>query len=115
MRLGRKTTLLFNINGPFRVHIVCILNSLFIEILPLILKIRYKPKGQFKRISDDELFQNRRIPSSGMLPRVDLVRTYVSEEFSASIVKVTRIGSLGRMLALTSNRRSVASYGLLSS
>jgi hypothetical protein len=58
--------------------------------------------------------------SSGMLRRVALVRTDVSEELSASIIKVTRIGELG-MLAVASNRRkllcitswgvSVASYG----
>jgi hypothetical protein len=50
--------------------------------------------------------------SSGMLRRVDFVRTDVSEELSASI-RVTRIGELGT-LAVTSNRRmqraSVASY-----
>jgi hypothetical protein len=59
--------------------------------------------------------------SSWMLRRVALVRTDVSEEPSASIIKVIRIGELGT-LAVTSNRRklrvnnmsqraSVASYG----
>jgi hypothetical protein len=52
--------------------------------------------------------------SSGMLHRVALVRTDVSQDLSASIIRVTRIGELGR-LAVTSNRRkqraSVASYG----
>jgi hypothetical protein len=33
--------------------------------------------------------------SSGMLHRVALLRTNVSEEFSASIIRVTRIGELG--------------------
>jgi hypothetical protein len=33
-----------------------------------------------------------------------LVRTDVSEEFSASIIRVTRIGELGSTLAVTSNR-----------
>jgi hypothetical protein len=33
--------------------------------------------------------------SSGMLRRVALVRTHVSEEPSASFIKVTRIGELG--------------------
>jgi hypothetical protein len=42
-----------------------------------------------------------------MLRRVDLVRTEVSEELSASFIRVTRIGELGTMLAVTSNRRSV--------
>jgi hypothetical protein len=33
--------------------------------------------------------------SSGMLRRVTLVRTDVSEELSASFIRVTRIGELG--------------------
>jgi hypothetical protein len=44
--------------------------------------------------------------SSGMLRRVALVRTDVSEELSASFIRVTRIGELGTMLAVTSNRRA---------
>jgi hypothetical protein len=39
-----------------------------------------------------------------MLCRVALVRTDVSEELSASFIRVTRIGELGT-LAVTSNRR----------
>jgi hypothetical protein len=35
---------------------------------------------------------------------VALIRTDVSEELSASIIKVTRIGELGTTLAVTSNR-----------
>jgi hypothetical protein len=38
--------------------------------------------------------------SSGMLRRVALVRTDVSEELSAAIIKVTRINELGRKLRL---------------
>jgi hypothetical protein len=38
---------------------------------------------------------------------VALVRTDVSEELSASIIRVTRIGELGTTLALTSNRRTL--------
>jgi hypothetical protein len=41
--------------------------------------------------------------SSGMLRRVALVRTDVSEELSASFIRVTRIGELGT-LAVTNNR-----------
>jgi hypothetical protein len=41
--------------------------------------------------------------SSGMLRRVALVRTDVSEEFSGSIIRVTRIGELGTTLAVTSS------------
>jgi hypothetical protein len=42
--------------------------------------------------------------SPGMLRRVALVRTDVSEEPSVSI-RVTRIGELGTTLTATSNRR----------
>jgi hypothetical protein len=35
-----------------------------------------------------------------------LVRNNVSEELSANIIKVTRIGELGTTLAVTSNRRT---------
>jgi hypothetical protein len=42
--------------------------------------------------------------SSGMLRRVALVRTDVSEEFSSSFIRVTRISELGKTLAVTSNR-----------
>jgi hypothetical protein len=41
-----------------------------------------------------------------MLRRVALVRIDVSEERSASIIRVTRIGKLGTTLAVTSNRRT---------
>jgi hypothetical protein len=40
-----------------------------------------------------------------MLRRVDLVRTDISEELSASFIRVTRIGELGTTLAVTSNAR----------
>jgi hypothetical protein len=39
-----------------------------------------------------------------MLHRVALVRTDVSEELSASFIRVTRIGELGTTLAATSNQ-----------
>jgi hypothetical protein len=42
-----------------------------------------------------------------MLRRVALVRTDVSEELSASFIRVTRIGELGKTLAVTSNRRTL--------
>jgi hypothetical protein len=41
--------------------------------------------------------------SSGMILRVALVRTDVSEELSASIIRVTRNGEQGTTLAVTSN------------
>jgi hypothetical protein len=40
--------------------------------------------------------------SFGMLRRVTLVRTDVSEELSVSFIKVTRIGELETTLAVTS-------------
>jgi hypothetical protein len=42
-----------------------------------------------------------------MFRRVTLVRTDFSEELSASFIRMTRIGELGRTLAVTSNRRSL--------
>jgi hypothetical protein len=52
--------------------------------------------------------------SSGMLRRVALVRTDISEELSTSLIGVTRISEIGSTLAVTSNRHtqrvSVASY-----
>jgi hypothetical protein len=45
------------------------------------------------------------MPSIGMLRRVTLVRTDVSEERSTIIIRVKIIGELGTMLAVTSNRR----------
>jgi hypothetical protein len=40
-----------------------------------------------------------------MLRRIALIRTDVSEDLSASIIRVTRIGELGTTLAVTNNRR----------
>jgi hypothetical protein len=44
--------------------------------------------------------------SSWMLRGVGLVRADVSEELSASIIRVARIGELGTTLAVTGNRRT---------
>jgi hypothetical protein len=52
----------------------------------------------------------RRMESSGRLRRVAFVRTDVSEDLTAFFIRVARIGELGTTLAVTSNRRSVASY-----
>jgi hypothetical protein len=46
-----------------------------------------------------------------MLRRVALVRPDVSEEPSISIIRVTRIGELGTMSAVTNNRRMLRSRG----
>jgi hypothetical protein len=45
--------------------------------------------------------------SSGMLRRVAIVRTDVSEDLRASFIRVTRIGELGTTLAVTGNRRTL--------
>jgi hypothetical protein len=45
--------------------------------------------------------------SSGLLRRVALVRTDVSEEPGASFFMVTKIGELGTTQAATSNRRTL--------
>jgi hypothetical protein len=45
--------------------------------------------------------------SSGMLRRVAVLITDVSEELSASFIRLTRIGELGATLAVTSNRRTI--------
>jgi hypothetical protein len=46
--------------------------------------------------------------SSGMLRRVALVRTDVSEELNVPFIRVTRIGELETTLAVTSNQRTLA-------
>jgi hypothetical protein len=43
--------------------------------------------------------------SSGMLRSVVIVRTEVSEEFSASIIRLTRIGELGTLAVTRTVRR----------
>jgi hypothetical protein len=53
--------------------------------------------------------------SSGMLRRVALVRTDVSEDLSASFIRVTSIGELGTTLAVTSNRRTLCQLVFLCS
>jgi hypothetical protein len=45
-----------------------------------------------------------RTPSSGMLCRVALVTTDVSQELSDSIIRITRIVEIRTTLAVTSNR-----------
>jgi hypothetical protein len=59
------------------------------------------------------------MPSSGILRRVALVRTDISEELSASIISVARIGELGTLassetLVLTrETRRNIPEDGIL--
>jgi hypothetical protein len=47
------------------------------------------------------------MPPSGMLRLVDPVRTDVSEEIIATIIRVTRVRELGTTLTVTSNRRTL--------
>jgi hypothetical protein len=53
--------------------------------------------------------------SSGMLRRVALVRTDVSEEPGASFIRVTKIGEVGTTQAATSNRRTLRRNTILHS
>jgi hypothetical protein len=53
--------------------------------------------------------------SSGMLRLVILVRTDVSEELSASFIRVTRIGELGTTLAPRSVRRLLVTASVVPS
>jgi hypothetical protein len=53
------------------------------------------------------LRQSWRMPPSGMVHRVALVRTDVSEECIASIITVTTIGELGTTLAVTNNQSTL--------
>jgi hypothetical protein len=48
-----------------------------------------------------------RMASSGMLLRLALVRTKVSQERSACFIRATRMSKLGTTLAVTSNRRKL--------
>jgi hypothetical protein len=51
--------------------------------------------------------------SSGLLHRVAIVRTDVSEEIGATFIRVTKIGELGTTQAATSNRRTLRRLKLL--
>jgi hypothetical protein len=51
-----------------------------------------------------------RSASSGMLHRVALVRSDVSDDLSVSIIRVTRIGELGTTVAVTSNRQQLTLF-----
>jgi hypothetical protein len=53
------------------------------------------------------------MPSSGMLRRVTLVTTDVSKYLIAFIIRLTRIGEVGKTLVVTTQptHASVVSYG----
>jgi hypothetical protein len=50
---------------------------------------------------------------SGILRHVALVRTDVSEEISASIIRVTRIGELGTSVLTRATQRNIPEDGIL--
>jgi hypothetical protein len=66
----------------------------------------------YQFISRQRLF---RMPSSGMLRRVALVRTDVTEERSASIISVTRIGRLDSIVFLRSEFRLLVTANVVPS
>jgi ABC-type taurine transport system substrate-binding protein len=51
--------------------------------------------------------------SSGMLRRVALVRTDVSEYLSVSFIRVTRIGEIGTSVLTTATRRNIPENAIL--
>jgi hypothetical protein len=53
------------------------------------------------------------MPSSGVLHRAAVITTDISEEGSASIIKVTRINELVTKLAVTSSRRTLYFFTLM--
>jgi hypothetical protein len=61
------------------------------------------------QLSNGSFLSNWRMVSSGLLRRVALVRTEVSEDPGASFIRVTKIGALGTTQAATSNRRPLRS------
>jgi hypothetical protein len=79
-------------------------------------------RATWRHISEDailhsHLFENLkfykrcRMASFGMLRSVALVRTDVPKELSASFIRVTRIGELGKKLAVTSKYFFAACVG----
>jgi hypothetical protein len=66
-------------------------------VISLDIKLSSYLKGKTLRI------RYRAQPSSGMLRRVAVVRTEVSEEPNVSIIRATRIGELGTTLTISSN------------
>jgi hypothetical protein len=70
-----------------------VMSSQYFMLLPMMFSVGLVTRGLWRKAS------------SGMLRRAALVRTDVSEELSASIIRVTTIGELGTF-AITSNRRT---------
>jgi hypothetical protein len=94
-----------------RVALVCLLNTSsavgkgIMEINADITRSAYHHHRREVGNKHNELL--RRMASFWMLRRVPLARTEVSEELSASFIRVTRIGEQETTLGVTSNRRTL--------
>jgi hypothetical protein len=71
------------------------------QSFPVVNQTRKDTERRRRNVVEDS--SERRMVSSGMLRRVALVRTDVSEEPSASFIRVTRIGELGTMPVVTTD------------
>jgi hypothetical protein len=69
-------------------------------------RVSYTSAGYLRHIQSPMQYKTWRIQSNGMLSRVALAGTDVSEKRTVSFIRVTRIGVLGT-LALTSNRNTL--------
>jgi hypothetical protein len=58
----------------------------------------------------NEILNYNENPFSGMLGRLALVGTYVSEEIIVSIIRVTGIGELGKTLVVTIKRSTMRRF-----
>jgi hypothetical protein len=83
---------------PFLLHQSKVPNYIFTELLVSIWLVHILVGERYCVI-----IELLRMASCGMLRSVALVRTDVSKEPSASLIRVTRIGELGTTLAVTSN------------
>jgi hypothetical protein len=75
--------------------------------LPLLILQASEPQSRVPAAKCLQLVRFEVFTAVTMQNGVALVRTDVSEELSASLISVTRIGELGTTLAVTSNRRAL--------
>jgi hypothetical protein len=76
-------------------------------MFPFIILVALHPNSGMSCLCSKYQISTWRMVSSGMLHRVALVRTDVSEELSASFIRVTRIDELRTTIAVTSNWRTL--------